>query len=126
MRNGLARKSGDICSRSSVFILAGWQLTAVAVGNPVLPGPFEAIPMVGTYFSDLWPALLVSLYRVVAAMTIGTVLAIPLGLICGRSPRIDAVFAPVLYFLLPIRCRRWCCCLCWWCSWASPMRRRSS
>lgn len=101
MRNGLVRKIGGYLF-AIAFILAGWQLTAVAVGNPVLPGPFEAIPMVGTYFSDLWPALLVSLYRVVAAMTIGTVLAIPLGLICGRSPRIDAVFAPVLYFLYPL------------------------
>ena len=79
-----------------VFILAGWQLTAMAVASPALPGPVEAIPMVGLYFSDLWPAFLVSLYRVVAAMAIGTLLAIPLGLVCGRSPRVDAVFAPVL------------------------------
>ncbi len=85
-----------------VFILAGWQLTAMAVASPALPGPVEAIPMVGLYFSDLWPAFLVSLYRVVAAMAIGTLLAIPLGLVCGRSPRVDAVFAPVLYFLYPL------------------------
>lgn len=84
------------------FILAGWQLTAMAVDNAVLPGPFEAIPMVGTYFGDLRPAFLVSLYRVVAAMLLGTVLAIPLGLVCGRCARIDAVFAPVLYFLYPL------------------------
>lgn len=84
------------------FILAGWQLTAMAVASPALPGPFEAFPMVVRYFSDLWPAFLVSLYRVLAAMVIGTVLAIPLGLVCGRSPRIDAVFAPILYFLYPL------------------------
>lgn len=84
------------------FILAGWQLTAMAVASPALPGPFEAFPMVVRYFSDLWPAFLVSLYRVLAAMVTGTVLAIPLGLVCGRSPRIDAVFAPILYFLYPL------------------------
>ncbi len=85
-----------------VFILAGWQLTAMAVHNPVLPGPFDAFPMVVQYFDELWPAFLVSLYRVVVAMLVGTVLAIPLGLACGRSPRADAVFAPILYFLYPL------------------------
>ena len=35
-------------------------------------------------------------------MFAGTVLAIPLGLVCGRSARLDAVFAPVLYFLYPL------------------------
>lgn len=84
------------------FILAGWQLTALAVHNAALPGPFDAIPMVGQYFDELWPAFCVSLYRVVVAMALGTVLAIPLGLVCGRSPRVDAVFAPILYFLYPL------------------------
>ena len=77
MRNGFARKLAGYAF-AIVFILAGWQLTALAVGNPVLPGPFDAIPMVATYFDDLWPAFLVSLYRVVAAMAIGTVLALSL------------------------------------------------
>lgn len=70
--------------------------------SPALPGPFDAIPMVGLYFEDLWPAFLISLYRVLAAMALGTVLAIPLGLAIGRSPRLDAVCAPVLYFLYPL------------------------
>ena len=39
MRNGLVRKIGGYLF-AIAFILAGWQLTAVAVGNPVLPGPF--------------------------------------------------------------------------------------
>ena len=101
MRKECARKAlGYVLA--VVFILAGWEFTALAVNNAALPGPFEAVPMVGLYFDDLWPAFLVSLYRVVAAMLIGTVLAIPLGLVCGRSPRVDAVFAPILYFLYPL------------------------
>lgn len=97
----MMRKAGGYIF-AIAFILVGWQLTAMAVASPALPGPFEAFPMVVRYFSDLWPAFLVSLYRVLAAMVIGTVLAIPLGLVCGRSPRIDAVFAPILYFLYPL------------------------
>lgn len=85
-----------------LFILAGWQLTAMALSSPALPGPADAFPMVVKYFGDLWPAFCVSLYRVVVAMLIGTVLAIPVGLVCGRSPRVDAVFAPILYFLYPL------------------------
>ena len=85
-----------------VFILASWQIASFLIDSTALPGPAEAIPMVVEYAEDLWPAFLVSLYRVVVAMLIGTVLAIPLGLACGRSPRVDAVFAPVLYFLYPL------------------------
>lgn len=92
--------AGYVCAIA--FILAGWQFAAFAVQSPALPGPFDAIPMVGLYFDDLWPAFLISLYRVLAAMAIGTVLAIPLGLAVGRSPRLDAVCAPVLYFLYPL------------------------
>ena len=100
-KEGIARKLIGY-ALAIVFILAGWQVTAMFVDNAALPGPAEAFPMVVQYASDLWPAFLVSLYRVVVAMFIGTVLAIPLGLACGRSPRVDAVFAPVLYFLYPL------------------------
>ncbi len=85
-----------------IFILVCWQIVAVLIDATALPGPAEAIPMVIEYGDELWPAFLVSFYRVVVAMIIGTVLAIPLGLACGRSPRVDAVFAPVLYVLYPL------------------------
>lgn len=101
MRNAFVRKAIGYAA-AIAFILAGWELTARAVGNPVLPGPFEAFPMVAVYFDNLWPAFLTSLYRVVAGMFIGAALAIPCGLVCGRSARVDAVFAPVLYFLYPL------------------------
>lgn len=100
-RGGIMRKLIGY-ALAIVFILAGWHLAAVLVDNAALPGPAEAVPMVVQYADDLWPAFLVSLYRVAVAMAIGTVLAIPLGLACGRSPRVDAVFAPVLYFLYPL------------------------
>ena len=85
-----------------LFILVGWQVSALLVDNPALPGPLDAVPMVVQYGAELWPAFCVSLYRVVVAMFIGTVLAVPCGLVCGRSARVDAVAAPVLYFLYPL------------------------
>ena len=85
-----------------VFIIAGWEVTSLLVNSPALPEPWPAFCMLVENFADLWPAFLVSLYRVVVAMVIGTVIAIPIGLWLGRSPRADAVLAPVLYFLYPL------------------------
>lgn len=84
------------------FILLCWFLLALALDSPALPTPLDTVPMLVTYAPQLGPDFLVSLYRVVVAMLIGTVLAMPLGLAIGRSPRLDAVFGPVLYLLYPI------------------------
>ncbi len=50
----------------------------------------------------LWPETLISLIRVVAAMALGTVLAVPMGLALGRSARADALFAPIIFLTYPI------------------------
>ena len=84
------------------FIFAGWHITAMLVGSPALPEPLPAVRQLIAYGGEILPAFGTSLYRVVIAMFAGTVLAIPLGLVCGRSARLDAVFAPVLYFLYPL------------------------
>ncbi len=85
-----------------LFILLCWQLLAMAVQSPALPTPLETVPMLVTYAGQLVPDFFISLYRVVIAMIIGTVLAMPLGLAIGRSPRLDSVVGPVLYILYPI------------------------
>ncbi len=41
-------------------------------------------------------------FRVLAAMLIGSALAVPAGLALGRSPRADAVFAPMIFLTYPI------------------------
>jgi NitT/TauT family transport system permease protein len=85
-----------------VIILLGWHLTARVLGSPALPTPLETLPMLQRFAPQLAPDFLISLYRVVAAMLLGTLLAMPLGLIVGRSPRLDALVAPLLYILYPI------------------------
>lgn len=85
-----------------VLILLCWQLIAMALQSPALPAPLETVPMLLDYAGQLGPDFLTSLYRVVAAMIIGTALAMPLGLAIGRSPRLDTVVGPVLYILYPI------------------------
>ncbi len=88
---------------ASVVLLVGWQLLSLAVGSPALPGPAPAFEeFARTFFPELLPHLLVSLWRVVASLALGTVLAVPLGLAIGRSPRADAIAAPMIFLTYPV------------------------
>ena len=87
---------------AAAFLLLTWELVALAVSSPALPPPTIAIPAFVDQIPELWRQMLVSGYRVLAAMFIGTVLAVPLGLVIGRSPRLDALVAPVIYVTYPI------------------------
>lgn len=87
----------------SVVLIAGWALLALAVDSPALPGPAAALTeFAGSFGTDIAANLLVSAWRVVAAMVLGTLAGVPLGLLFGRSPRIDAVAAPLVFLTYPI------------------------
>lgn len=86
-----------------VVLLAGWELASLAIGSPALPGPGPALADFGRLFtSDLLPNLAISTWRVLASMAIGTALGVPIGLLLGRSPRADALFAPLVFLSYPI------------------------
>ena len=87
---------------ASLVLLVGWQLLALAIDSPALPGPMPALQAFGEYLPLLWPETLVSGARVLAAMVIGMVLAVPLGLAVGRSERADALVAPLLFLTYPV------------------------
>jgi len=84
-------------------LLASWQAIAWAVGSPALPGPLPALSdFVRLSVSSLLPHLLISGWRVLASMVVGTALAVPLGLVLGRSPRADAFAAPIVFLSYPV------------------------
>lgn len=83
-------------------LLVGWAALAAVVGSPALPGPAIAITTFVEQWPEIWPEIVVSFWRVMAAMLIGTALAVPLGLWLGRSPRADAVAAPIIFLTYPI------------------------
>ncbi len=88
---------------ASAVLLVGWALLAKAVDSPALPGPVSAITeFLTTFANDIAVHLLISAWRVVIAMAIGTLLGVPLGLLIGRSPRIDAIAAPLIFLTYPI------------------------
>ncbi len=100
MRAGTRRLLGYV--GAIVVLLASWALLAAAVNSPALPSPATALPVFFALIPELWPELVVSLWRVVAAMALGTLVAVPLGLYIGRSPRVDAVVAPIIFLTYPI------------------------
>lgn len=83
-------------------LLAAWWLTALGVNSPALPGPWAALNAFAAEWNAIWPHVMVSAFRVLAAMAIGTLLAVPLGLALGRSPRADALAAPLIFLTYPI------------------------
>ena len=87
---------------AAVVLLVAWGLGSWAIGSPALPGPVVAFTAFFEQWSAIWPEILVSAYRVLAAMAIGTLLAVPLGLMLGRSPRADTLFAPMIFLTYPI------------------------
>ncbi len=84
------------------FIVAGWWLTAIVLQSPALPSPVDTLPVLAKHVNALLPDFWTSAYRVVVSIALGTVLAVPIALVCARSKALDALFAPVLYLLYPI------------------------
>lgn len=99
--SGLARKALGYVGAAGALLL-GWWVTALAVNSPALPGPWAALYTFASEWDAIWPHVLVSAFRVTAAMTLGTALAVPIGLVLGRSPRADAVAAPLIFLTYPI------------------------
>lgn len=97
----LLKKTGGYLA-ATVALLAGWALLALAIDSPALPGPVVALSAFWRLAPELLPEVGVSLWRVLAAMAWGTLLALPLGLGLGRSKRADAVFAPMLFLTYPV------------------------
>lgn len=87
---------------ATVVLLAGWALLSWAIASPALPGPAIALAEFWRQLPLLLPEIATSLMRVLAAMVIGTGLAVPIGLWLGRSPKADAVAAPLVFLTYPI------------------------
>jgi NitT/TauT family transport system permease protein len=98
---GWGRKLAGYLGALAVLLVA-WAAVSAAVGSPALPGPVIAIATFIEQWPQIWPEVLISAYRVIAAMVIGTAVAVPLGLWLGRSPRADAVVAPMIFLTYPI------------------------
>ena len=87
---------------ATIALVALWALLSKLIGSPALPMPGSAAKQFLNQLPELLPQAGISLLRIVAAMLIGTLLGLPLGLIIGRSKKADTICAPLLYLLYPI------------------------
>lgn len=87
---------------ATAVVLAGWHLASVLIASPALPTPLATVDVLAANMPELLPAFGVSLYRVAAALAIASALAVPAGLVLGRSPRADALLGPVIHILYPV------------------------
>lgn len=102
MKTSFARKFLSYVAASAV-LLVGWAAFAAVIDSPALPGPIPAFTeFAATFASDLASHLLISGWRVLASTALGTVIAVPLGLFLGRSPRADAIAAPLIFLTYPV------------------------
>ncbi|MCW7753265.1 ABC transporter permease [Desulfobotulus sp. H1] len=86
-----------------ITLLLFWQLAALAMGKPILPGPATVLPLFfQNLFGDLGLHFLASAARVILAIVMAVCTAAPLGLILGQAPRINALFSPVITILYPV------------------------
>ncbi len=86
----------------TIFVIALWWVLAIALDSPALPSPIDTIPVLVDTLFDLAPEFGVSLYRILLAMLIGTLLGAPLGIYMGRSTWADRLLTPVMYILYPL------------------------
>jgi len=84
------------------WVVGPWYLLSLVVGGRVLPFPH----IVTARFVAILPEILshagASLLRVLGALAAASVVALPLGLAMGRSPRVDRALAPAAYLLYPV------------------------
>jgi len=86
-----------------LMFTAIWQVLAWVVRQPILPGPLVVVPI---FFQSIFGVLgihfLASTARVVAAILIAVLAAVPIGLILGQMPKLDRIMAPLIAITYPI------------------------
>jgi ABC-type nitrate/sulfonate/bicarbonate transport system permease component len=85
------------------MFLVFWQMLAWIVRRPILPSPWQVLPV---FFSllkgELLLHLLASAGRVLAATLLAVLTATPIGLGLGQMRRLDRIFAPLIAIVYPI------------------------
>jgi len=87
-----------------ILIYALWYVLSLLLGSNLLPDPFLVLRQ-GISELDkglFWSHVGLSLYRILAGLFFGFILAVPVGLFLGSNERFDRLFAPLIYLGYPI------------------------
>jgi ABC-type nitrate/sulfonate/bicarbonate transport system permease component len=86
-----------------LMFFAIWQVLAWIIKRPIMPSPLEVLPIFGrSLFGNLGIHLLASAGRVLAAIGVAVITAVPIGLGLGQLPKVNRVFAPLIAIVYPI------------------------
>lgn len=86
-----------------IMFLALWELVALWLSRPILPSPVTVVPIFAAdMFGELGRHFLASAGRVLSAMALAVVTAVPIGLALGQMRTIDRIFAPLIAIVYPI------------------------
>jgi NitT/TauT family transport system permease protein len=86
-----------------LLTLIVWQILAWIIARPVFPPPGRVVAAFGqTILGDLGRHLLISGWRVTAAIALSVAAAVPLGLGLGQISALNRLFSPLLYIVHPI------------------------
>ena len=86
-----------------IMFLILWQMLAWATHRPIMPSPVEVLPIFfHSLFGELGLHLLASTGRVLAAIGLAVITAVPVGLGLGQTPKLDRLFAPLIAIVYPI------------------------
>ena len=88
---------------AALVLIVLWEVISRLINQPILPTPGIVIrAFLNELLDELGLHLLVSLYRVICSILLAILLAGPAGLLLGQYPRINQIFAPIIYLLYPI------------------------
>jgi NitT/TauT family transport system permease protein len=86
-----------------LMFLFFWQVLAWIVRRPIMPSPVVVLPLFFTsIFGELGLHLLASAGRVLAAIGVAVITAVPVGLGLGQIPKLDRIFSPLIAIVYPI------------------------
>ncbi|GAB6903447.1 ABC transporter permease [Kineosporia succinea] len=104
MSSGLSRGQYLVTAVAGfVVLLAVWALvTALELVEPLfLPSPQAVLTKLGEQAGngELWSDMGVSTYRVMVGYLASSLIAIPIGVLCGAIPRVEAALEPIMDFI---------------------------
>ncbi len=87
-----------------LVLLLGWQIAAVLTGPMIVAPPAAVVSLLTRELQSLqfWGHLQASLWRVLAALILSFLSAVPLGLWLGSHPRADRWARPLIYLSYPV------------------------
>ena len=86
-----------------LMFFAIWQILAWIIQRPIMPSPLQVLPIFTVaLFGDIGIHLLASTARVLAAIGVAVITAVPIGLGLGQVPKVNRIFAPLIAIVYPI------------------------